>query len=182
MGHSLRQTGWMRRLRGATAATAGTGMALAVIGLSPAQADQPAPGAGIIPQGVWVLNLDRSKPLNKGRQTLWLIKDDGKHQVWTSVFIDDQHRALVVSYDGAYGGPPSPVTGTPMTTQIVATGANTLHNFGKIEGQGNYSENCTVSADRKRFRCEGRIETPQGVKVYVDDFDWYGENPPAARP
>ena len=157
--------------------------ALALIGVSASSLAAPSKVAGgVVPQGFWVLNQARSRSLNPGRQTLWIVKDDGRHLVWTSVVIDDQHRALIVSFDGGYGGPPAPVVGTPMTTRIERRGRGELHNEGAIAGMGNYSEDCRVTADKKRFRCEGRVMTKDGPRDYVDDFDWAGESPVAARP
>lgn len=157
------------------------GLALAAVAAPALAQGTPAPH-GIVPQGIWVLNPGRSHSLNPGRQTLWVVKDDGRHLVWVSVIIDDQHRVQIVSYDGAYGGSPAPVVGSPMTTQIVATGPASLHNFGTIVGVGDYSEDCRVSQDRTRFRCEGQVQTTSGARPYMDDFDWFANSPPAAQP
>lgn len=143
---------------------------------------RPAIGQGIVPQGFWILNAARSNSLNPGRQTLWVIKDDGRRLIWVSVMIDAKHRTQVVTFDGVYGGAPSPVVGTPMVTQIAATGRRTLRNFGKITGMGDYSENCRVFPGGKRFRCDGQVKTANGIRVYADDFDFYATSPPASRP
>lgn len=136
---------------------------------------------GIVPQGFWMLNPSRSHSLNPGRQKLWVIKDDGQELVWVAVTTDNRHHVQIASYHGAYGGPPAPVVGTPMTTRLVARGASSLHNSGTITGMGDYSEDCTVFPNRKRFRCEGNVATRDGDKRYVDDFDWYGASPHSAR-
>jgi hypothetical protein len=135
---------------------------------------------GTIPEGVWALNDERSKPLLPGRQTLWIIKDDRQRFVWVTVVVNDQ-GVQVISNDGAYDAPPARVTGGPMTMQTIVTGPNSLKNFGEIEGIGQYFENCVLSDDGKRLVCTGELNAGGEVTPFIDDFDWFGEGPPSAR-
>ena len=132
---------------------------------------------GVMPEGLWVLNQARSIELVPGKQTLWIVKDDGKNTVWVSVSTDDQGRARVSSFDAAYGGPPAPVTGSPMLSQVVSRAPGTLHNFGRIAGLGPYAEDCAVDPAQKHFTCDGEVTTSAGVRRWHDDFDWVGPSP-----
>lgn len=136
---------------------------------------------GTIPEGIWALNDERSQPLLPGRQTLWIIKDDGRSFVWVIVVINDQ-GVQVLTNNGTYDGPPSDVTGAGMSVQTVATGPNSLKNYGKIKGVGDFFENCVVSPDGKRLVCKGEVNADGTIMPFVDDFDWFVENPPSARP
>lgn len=147
-----------------------------------ASASAAAPGrltarGGNMPEGLWVLNQARSIELTPGKQTLWIVKDDGKNTVWVSVMTDDQGRVRISSFDGAYGGPPAPVTGSPMTSQAVSRAPGTLHNFGRIAGLGPYMEDCAVDPSQKHFTCDGQVTTKTGIRRWHDDFDWAGPSP-----
>ena len=135
---------------------------------------------GTIPEGMWALNEERSKPLLPGRQTLWVLKDDGQSFVWVIVLVNEQ-GAQVISNNGSYDGPPQQVTGAPMIVQTITTGPNSLKNFGTIEGAGDYFENCVLSSDGKRLTCTGELNAGGQITPFVDDFDWFGEGPPSAR-
>ena len=132
---------------------------------------------GNVPEGLWVLNQARSIELMPGRQTLWIVKDDGRNMVWVSVATDDEGRVRVSSFDSAYGGPPAPVAGSPMTSQAVSYAPGTLHNFGQIAGLGAYVEDCAVDPSQKHFTCDGQVTTATGIRRWHDDFDWAGPTP-----
>ncbi|WP_174293045.1 hypothetical protein [Sphingomonas bacterium] len=132
---------------------------------------------GVMPEGLWVRNRAKSVEIDPGDDTLWVVKDDGKTSVWVSVATDDKGKISVMSYEGAYGGPPSPVKGTPMTTQIVSRAPGTLHNWGRIDGLGPYVEDCAVDAGQKHFTCDGQVTTTAGVRRWHDDFVWAGPSP-----
>jgi hypothetical protein len=161
------------------ALTGALGLATALATAAPGLAVAAEPSAqahrGVIPEGMWVLNQTRSQTLAPGKQTLWIVKDNGEHVVWVSVNTDPQGMVRVISWDGAYGGPPSPVVGTPMVTQLAAPAPGKLHNFGQITGMGPYSEDCDVGP--KLFVCKGQVMTPEGVRRWTDDFDWVGPSP-----
>lgn len=134
--------------------------------------------AGNIPTGLWVLDLERSKPLERpASQVMWLIKDDGAHMVWVVVATDAQGRAKVNSWDGAYDGPPAPVSGTPMTARLTSPAPGRIHNFGDISGVGPYVEDCQVTEAGKRFVCRGQVTAPDGVHPWLEDYRWAGPTP-----
>ena len=136
-----------------------------------------AQAAGNIPQGLWVLNTARSRELAPGDQTLWVIKDDGESMVWVGVATDPQHRVRVNSWDGTYGGPPAPVVGSDMVSQITSSAPGTMHNAGEIKGLGKYHEDCVVSQAGKRMICHGEVASAKGVLTWKDDFDWMADSP-----
>jgi hypothetical protein len=139
------------------------------------------PRRGTIPEGIWALNEARSQPLLPGRQTLWILKDDGQAFAWVIVVVNDEGISIL-SHNGTYDGPPANVVGGAMTVQTVSTGPNSLKNYGTIEGVGEYFENCVVGPDGKSLRCEGMLYADGEAKPFVDDFDWFSESPPSARP
>lgn len=132
----------------------------------------PPMARGMIPEGMWVLNQQRSVKLTPGRQTLWIVKDDGDHIIWVSVERTPDNMVRVSSWDGRYDGQPVPVSGTAMVTHLVATGPSSFKNWGEIANLGPYDETCQLSADKRQLRCLGRVTTTGGVKTWVDDFDW----------
>ena len=149
-------------------------MALACALVSPLAA---APARrGIVPEGFWVLNQARSHKLNPGKQTLWIIKDDGDHVVWVSVERDARGMARISSWDGRYDNKPTEVKGTGMMTHLSSRAPGTLHNWGDIPGLGRYTEDCVILDGGKRMRCEGTIAAAAGPRRYVDDFDWRGND------
>jgi hypothetical protein len=132
---------------------------------------------GNIPEGMWHLNRARSVQLEPADQTLWVIKDDGKHLIWVLVSTDQQGEVRINSWSGAYGGEPAPVMGSPMRSQIVSRAPGTLHNSGEIAGLGSYSEDCEVMQRGRRFVCHGEVTTASGVRRWTDDFDWIAPSP-----
>ncbi len=144
-----------------------------------ARADAAAERHGNIPEGLWVLNQQRSKELTPGNQTLWMVKDDGKNVVWVSVLTDAQHRVRVSSWDGAYDGDAVAVVGSGMMAKVTSNSPGTIHNFGEIPGVGPYSEDCKVLAGGKNFVCDGQVVAADGVKRWHDDFDWVAPSPVA---
>ena len=147
----------------------------------PLAANAAAPAApartSIVREGLWVLNQARSQKLTPGTQTLWIVKDNGDHMVWVSVERDPNNMVRVSSWDGRYDGQPVEVVGTGMIAHVKSDGPGRVHNWGEIPKLGKYSEDCVVSGGGKRLRCEGRVELANGVKTYVDDFDWYAPGP-----
>lgn len=147
----------------------------------PALTNETTPArAGTIPQGIWELNQERSNSLHTGRQTLWIVKDDGRSFVWASIVIHEG-EVQILSSNGVYGGQWSKVDGAPIEVQTISTGPDKLRNSGTIAGRGRFVENCVVFPDRKRLRCEGELHSDGQKSTYVDDFDWFSESPPAAR-
>lgn len=151
------------------------GLALAAAALAAAPA---AAAQGVIPTGLWVLNLSRSQPLEKpASQVLWVVKDDGRQLAWAVAITDAEGRVRLNSWEGAYGGPPSPVSGTQMTSQVAAGAPGALRNFGQIAGVGPYSEDCQVSDGGRRFVCHGEVQMADGPHRWLEDYDWAGPTP-----
>ena len=144
-----------------------------------AHAAAPAAPArtSIIREGLWVLNQARSKKLTPGTQTLWIVKDDGDHMIWVSVERDLNNMVRVSSWDGRYDGQPVEVIGTGMIARLTSAGPGRMRSYGDIPKLGKYSEDCVVSSGGKRMRCEGRVEMADGIKTYIDDFDWLSLGP-----
>ncbi len=146
---------------------------IAVLAAAPAA----AASTPFLREGLWVLNQARSQKLNPGSQTLWIVKDDGDHVAWVSVERDPHNMVKISSWDGRYDGQPAEVIGTGMIARLKIEGPGRLHNWGEIPKLGKYSEDCVVSNGGKRMRCEGKVELADGVKTWVDDFDWHSPAP-----
>lgn len=132
---------------------------------------------GNIPEGVWVLNQERSRKFMPGDHALWIIKDDGHRLVWVSVEIDPQERVRVTSWDGIYDGEPMVVAGSGMKTTISSPEKGRMVNQGTIPEFGSYKESCTVMLEEKRMLCEFTLTTEEGSSTYIDDFDWVSPGP-----
>lgn len=153
-------------------------LAVAAAIATPAGAGTLTAKGGNVPEGLWVLNLARSKPISPpASQVLWMLKDNGKHMVWVAAVTDARGMVQVDSWDGAYDGAAAPVTGTAMTSQLTSRSPGTVHNFGAVAGAGAYAEDCAVSGAGKRFVCHGKLTTPQGERDWLEDYDWAGPGP-----
>ena len=165
------------RRAAARAAMAGAIALLAAGGATLLAAPAKAPRASVLREGLWVLNQARSQKLNPGSQTLWIVKDDGDHVVWVSVERDPHNMVKISSWDGRYDGQPVEVIGTGMIAHLQSDGPGRLRNWGEIPKLGKYSEDCVISGGGKRLRCEGKVDLGNGVKTWVDDFDWRSPGP-----
>ncbi len=137
---------------------------------------------GVVPEGVWVLNEAKSVQLMPGRQTLWIVRDDGTKLVWVAVREDPAGEVQVNSWSGTYGGPRAPVTGTPMMSRVRSAAAGHFANEGEIAGIGPYSEECAVDPGGRRLVCHGRVTGANGVRRWTDDFDWVSPSPISPKP
>ena len=154
------------------------GMVAGVVSLSSAGAPALAAAPqGIVPEGLWVLDTHRSRELQPGAQTLWVVKDDGHVLIWTSALRDDQDRVKIVSYEGVYGGAPVMMTGGPVRTKISSTGPGRLHNEGEKIGLRPYREDCAVQDDGHAFVCDGQVQGPKGPLSWHDHFAFAGPSP-----
>lgn len=131
----------------------------------------------LIPEGIWVMNQARSQRLIPGTHTLWIVKNDGDEMIFASVETELSGTVKLTSWQGRYGGPPVEVIGSGMLAQVTAPEIGEMLITGDIPGMGAFSEHCVLLDDGQRLRCTGRIETPDGLLEYVDDFDWHSASP-----
>lgn len=133
--------------------------------------------AGIVPEGIWVLDQSASRKLEPVSHTLWVLKDDGKELSWVSIETgaDGVHR--VSSWTGEYGGPPSVVSGNGFVASLRALGPDEMETFGEVPELGPYTERCKVAADRRQMICNGRVETPDGELTWYEVFNLQTESP-----
>src|SRR4051794_27818534 len=87
---------------------------------------------GNIPEGIWVLNQARSHKLQPSEQILWIVKDDGKELVWTSVETDAQKKITVSSWSGPYDAPPIAAAGTGALNQLTSRAPGVVRNYGEV--------------------------------------------------
>lgn len=161
-------------------------LAVALLLVAGAWTTVPAAAAdargGNVPEGIWVLNQQRSKKLVPGAQTLWIVKDDGKQMAWVGIETDAQQKVKIHSWNGTYDGKPVAVVGTGMSTQLTSPAPGKIYNFGTIPGKGKYAEHCELLEAGKRLYCEGEVTTPKGVQKWIDDFDFVGPSPHVPLP
>jgi len=131
----------------------------------------------LIPEGLWVMNPERSKRLIPGTHTLWIVRNDGEQLAFASVETDQSGAVKLTSWQGSYDGPPVEVVGSGMMARVTAPAPGEMLITGEIPGMGDFSEHCVLHDDARRLRCTGRIETADGVLDYVDDFDWHSPTP-----
>jgi len=131
----------------------------------------------LIPEGLWVMNPERSQRLVPGTHTLWIVKNDGKALIFASVETDAEEAVKLTSWDGEYDAGPVEVIGSGMMASIIAPAPGEMLITGDIPGMGAFSEHCVLSDDGSRLVCAGNIETPDGPITYCDDFDYRGAMP-----
>lgn len=131
----------------------------------------------LIPEGIWVMNQARSRRLIPGTHTLWIVRNDGEEMIFASVETELTGAVKLTSWQGRYDGPPVEVIGSGMLARVTAPDIGEMLITGDIPGLGAFSEHCVLLDDGVRLRCTGRIETPDGVLEYIDDFDWHSTSP-----
>lgn len=132
------------------------------------------PSSGVIPEGMWVLDRERSNPFMAETHTLWFVKDDGKNLIWVSIETDRDGQTHVTSWSGEYGGPPVPVQGNDFIGTLTSPAPGVMRNTGELKGSGTYVETCTLIENNTRLRCEG--STDDGKTTWVEEFVWAGPN------
>lgn len=143
----------------------------------PLQGRRTATG-GHVPEGIWVLNEQRSRKLQPVSQTLWIVKDDGKQLAWVSVETDRQHQVKINSWNGFYDGEAVVATGHGFKAKLTSTAPGTMRTYGEVPGVGPYEENCAVMAGGKRMVCNGFVTGADGKpQKWIEDFDWQAPSP-----
>ncbi len=132
----------------------------------------PDTSKGVIPEGVWVLNVARSRKLNPAEHTLWIVRDDGRRLAFVSVEVDPQGNVTLSTWNGEYNGAPVEVCGTGMIAQVKSSRAGEVVTSGLMPGLGEFVERGEVIDGGRRLLCHGEVETADGVLTYVEDFDW----------
>lgn len=133
---------------------------------------------GHVPEGIWVLNEQRSRKLQPVSQTLWIIKDDGKQLAWVSVETDRQRQVKINSWNGFYDGEAVVATGHGFKAKLTSTAPGTMRTYGEVPGVGPYEENCAVMAGGKRMICNGFVTGADGKpQRWIEDFDWQAPSP-----
>jgi hypothetical protein len=133
--------------------------------------------AGIVPEGIWVLDHERARGLVPSARTLWIVKDDGKTLAWVSIETDADGKDRITTWTGEYGGAPATVSGSGMVASLRATGPHAMETFGEIPGLGAFSEKCEVQASGKRMRCNGEVSGPDGTRQWYEEFELKGPSP-----
>ena len=134
---------------------------------------------GIIPEGIWILDEKRSRMLVPASVTLWIIRDDGERLIWVVVETSASGQVAIKTFDGTYGGPPAVVQGSGFIVSLSSPAPRTARVEGEIPNMGLFSETDVVSADGRKMRVDGEVQTPEGVKSWYEEFNWHGPMPPA---
>jgi len=145
-----------------------------------AGAPKPDTTKGVIPEGVWVLNVARSRKLNPAEHILWIIRDDGLQLAFVSVELDAEGKLAISSWNGLYNGDPVEVSGTGMMAQIRSDRPGEIVTSGTMPGLGDFVERGRVIDGGRRLLCDGEVSTPDGILTYVEDFDWVSPGFPGA--
>lgn len=133
--------------------------------------------AGIVPEGIWILDQAASKKLEPVSHTLWVLRDDGKELSWVSVETGADGVHKITSWTGQYGGAPSVVSGNGFIASLRVLGPNEMESFGEAPGMGPYSERCKVASSGKQMVCDGRVETDDGELTWHEVFNLHTESP-----
>jgi hypothetical protein len=137
---------------------------------------------GRIPVGIWKLNVERSRTLSPKSMILWIVKNNGSELIWVAVETDPKQHTQVMSWNGCYGGPPAVVMGAGIEARLTCAPEDGIRTEGEFPGLGTFVEFCTVADGGKRMICKGEVTTPDGVRSYLEDFDWCGHSPLQAGP
>jgi hypothetical protein len=129
---------------------------------------------GIVPEGVWILDEERSRMLEPASVILWIIRDDGERLVWVVVETNAEGQISIKSFDGAYGGEPAVVTGSGFVVSLSSPAPRTVYVEGEILGMGPFHETDLISADGLQMRVNGEVQTADGVKSWYEEFNWVG--------
>ena len=136
-------------------------------------------GRGIIPEGIWVLDEERSRKLVPGSVTLWIIRDDGERLVWVVVETNHADEISIKSFDGRYGGEPAVVSGSGFVASLSSPGPRAIRVDGEIPDMGPFHEISTISEDGRQMRVNGEARAADGVKSWYEEFNWEGPSPAA---
>jgi hypothetical protein len=147
--------------------------------MAPTRPESPAPDVakGVIPEGIWRMNVARSRKLNPAEHVLWIVRDDGRELAFVSIEVDAAREVKLSSWKGEYGGGPVEVTGTGMMAQVESSRTGEIVTSGSMPGVGDFVERGEVLEEGKRLLCQGEVRTPEGLLTYVEDFDWIMPSP-----
>ncbi|HEY2685781.1 MAG TPA: hypothetical protein VGI93_19880 [Steroidobacteraceae bacterium] len=134
---------------------------------------------GPIPPGVWRLNPERSQLLAPKTMTLWIIENGEQGLLWVAVETSPQGQTHVLTWRGRYGGPAAPVVGAGVEARLTCALNEGIRTEGEFAGLGTFVEFCTLESDGRRMVCRGEVQTNDGVRTYLEDFDWQGASPHA---
>jgi hypothetical protein len=132
---------------------------------------------GPVPTGIWKLNLGRSVMLSPKSMTLWIVHNSENELTWVAVESHRERHSQIMSWSGQYGGPPSVVVGAGIEARLTSAPNEGIRTEGEFPGLGPFVEVCTLAEGGKRLVCTGQVTTPDGVKTYIEDFDWWGQSP-----
>jgi hypothetical protein len=64
-----------------------------------------------------------------------------------------------------------------MVSQLSSKAPETFESRGEIEGLGPFSEQCRIMEGGGRFVCHGAVQTADGIRRWIDDFEWVSPGP-----
>jgi hypothetical protein len=137
---------------------------------------------GPIPAGIWRLNERRSRLLSPKELTLWIVRNDGQELIWVGVESTPEEPHRIVTWRGRYDGSPGTCSGAPLAARLTSAPEYGIHTAGEFPGVGLFSEACTLEDDGRRMVCRGQVQTPGGMRTYLEDFDWVGPSPHQPAP
>jgi hypothetical protein len=137
----------------------------------------PTDCSGLIPAGIWKLDVASSQLLSPKTMTLWIIKNTIAELQWVAVETNAERRTSVHSWHGRYGGEPAVVTGAGIQARLTSAATEGIRTEGEFPGLGHFVEFCRLSADGRRMICDGEVSTDHGRQTYREEFDWFSGSP-----
>jgi hypothetical protein len=136
---------------------------------------------GVVPEGIWVLDEERSRMLVPASVTLWIIRDDGERLIWVGVETNVSGEVAVKTFNGLYGGPPAVVSGSGFIVSLSSPAPRTIRVEGEIPDMGPFSETSITSENGRQLRVNGEVRAADGVKSWYEEFNWVGPTPGHGR-
>jgi hypothetical protein len=104
-------------------------------------------------------------------QVLKVTKDDGTNLAWSMTAVDAKGKTNKMSWAGAYDGKERPARGGGAAAFSKGNDGSTKIAY-KDPAGGTGEETCTVSSDKKKMTCKGKMTGKDGKSTdYTDVYD-----------
>ncbi len=121
----------------------------------------------------WTWNAKESKTAGEApkSQVLKVTKDDGKNLAWTMTSVDAKGKTHKMSWSGAFDGKERKASNGGTAAFTKGSDGATKIAFKESNG-GTGEESCTISSDKKKMTCAGKMTGKDGKSAeYTDVYD-----------